>query len=88
MRNGMNNNMAKLHIDEQTVDIDSGRISIIFNLIENKPMIDEKETTTVTPEDSDAPVETPTDGSDVAASDAGVQAPLTESEIESGEVNG
>jgi hypothetical protein len=77
----------KIHIDEQTTEVEAGRISVIFSIIEDKPM-ENPETIPVVPTDPTAPVATPTDGSAPAATDAGVQAPATEPAVETGEVNG
>lgn len=80
----------KIHIDEQTTEVEAGRISVIFSIIEDKPMADEKQEVAPTAPvaDTNAPVETPTDGSTPVEADAGVQAPATEPTVEAGEVNG
>lgn len=51
-------------------------------------MSDETEQGASIEADTNTPIETPTDGSDISAPDAGTQAPATEPAIETGEVNG
>ncbi len=78
----------KIHIDEQTTEVEAGRISVIFSIIEDKPMVDETIPAAVVAEDAVTPVETPTDGSEAIEVEQGIQAPAEESSVETGEVNG